>query len=667
MPALLILRDVRSYCSVETRTFRIIESHRETGTVNDETQTEEVGETRFEFQAEVSRLLELMVHSVYTEKEIFLRELISNASDACDKLRYAAITEPDLLGEDSELQIKITADADAKVLTISDNGIGMDRQELIENLGTIARSGTKAFVEQLKQDEDSNALIGQFGVGFYSAFMVADSIEVISSKAGQSERHIWQSDGSGNFSVTPSDSDTPVRGTEIRLKLKEDAQSFLETVEIERIVHQYSDHIPFPVMLIATAEDEDGKIPEPKKLNSASALWTRPKSEITEGDYTQFYRHVSVAFDDPAVTIHYRAEGRHEYTVLLFIPTMRPFDLFDPQRSGKVRLYVKRVYITDDAELLPAYLRFVRGVIDSEDMPLNISREMLQNNPIVQSIRKAVTGRVLTELTKFAEKNSEAYEEFWEAFGAVLKEGLYEDSERRDALYELARFNSTHGDGLRSLKSYVEDMRENQTAIYYLTGDSPSQLAVSPQLEGFKQRDVEVLLLADAVDNFWVTTALGYDGKPFKSITQGDADISSIPLKEGATEQEESPDKTALAAALIGRLKSEFGDAVSDVKMSTRLVDSPACLVAPEGGPDRGLDKLLTMQDRGSNQAPIIEINPNHRFVEALTTWSNENNEDKFKDLAWLLLDEARILEGALPEDPAQFSERMNRLILSGL
>ena len=627
---------------------------------------EEPETEQFSFQAEVSRLLSLMVHSVYTEKEIFLRELISNASDACDKLRYAAVTEAEILGDDPDLKITLTLHKDNHTLTIADNGIGMDRQELIDNLGTIAHSGTKAFLEQLAADQEGAQLIGQFGIGFYSAFMVADKVEAISRKAGSSETHKWISDGSGGFAVEElvgEDAESVTRGTHVTLFLKSDALNFLEADEIERIVRTYSDHIPFPIDLAGAGESKD----EPKRLNSASAIWTRAKSEVSEDDYKSFYRHVSAQFDEPALTIHYRAEGRHEYSVLLFLPSMRPFDLFDPERKGRIRLYVHRVFVSDEADLLPPYLRFMRGVIDSQDMPLNISREMLQKNPIAASIRKAVTNRVLSELKKFAEQDEKAFLSFWENFGPVLKEGIYEDGERRDGFFELARFRSTAGEDWRSLKSYVADLQESQTAIYYLIGESLEQLRASPQLEGFRARGVEVLLLTDPVDNFWVMNALGFDGKPFQSISQGETDLSGILLKDDAKQEVETPGSKSNIAVLLAKLKQVLEPSVSDVRQSGRLVESPACLVAPSGGPDRGLDKIMSRQDRPMDVAPILEVNITHPFLKALSEKSNVEACEDFEDWAWLLFDEARILEGELPVDPAKFSERLNRLLLAAL
>ncbi|MEM8813024.1 MAG: molecular chaperone HtpG, partial [Pseudomonadota bacterium] len=474
------------------------------------------GET-LSFQAEVSRLLHLMVHSVYSNKEIFLRELISNAADACEKLRYAAVSNPDLTKGDEAFRVLIEPDKEAGTITISDNGIGMNRDDLIDHLGTIARSGTKAFLDGLSEASDGSALIGQFGVGFYSAFMVAESVTVTSRKAGEDEAWMWMSDGLGSFTVDQAGTETaPARGTRIVLTLKEAEAGFAATDELERIVKAYSAHIPIPVAI--ASDDEE----EPKSVTDGSALWVKSKSGVTEEEYKEFYGHVSGQFDDPALTLHYRAEGRHEYAVLLFVPSMKPFDLFDPSRKGRIKLYVRRVFITDEAEILPAWLRFVRGVIDSEDLPLNLSREMLQSNPVLEAIKKGVVNRILSELEKTAEKDSETFEKVWEAFGAVIKEGLYEDPARRDALLKIARFKTTKSDGKwRSLADYLGDMKENQTKIYFAVGDGPESVLASPHLEGFRARDVEVLLLSDSVDAFWVQTALGYEGKPFQSITQG--------------------------------------------------------------------------------------------------------------------------------------------------
>ena len=532
---------------------------------SDTTTGTNTGGQQHSFQAEVSRLLELMVHSVYTEKEIFLRELISNASDACDKLRYEAIAAPELIAAEPRLAITISIDKDARRLTVADNGIGMSEAELVDNLGIIARSGTRAFLDRLAAaPEGSSGLIGQFGVGFYSAFMVADRIEVVSRKAGASEAFHWSSDGASGFSVrpaTPEEAAKVPRGTSVSLHVKPDAGDYLEAYEIERIVKTYSDHILFPVELVG--EDQT-----PQQVNAASALWQRSRSEVGAEAYTEAYKGLTHGLDEPALTIHYKAEGRQSYAVLLFVPTERPFDLFDVERRGRVKLYVRRVYITDEAELLPSWLRFVRGVVDSEDVPLNISREMLQNNPTVAQIRRALTGRVLGELEGLAEKEPARFDKTWETFGSVVKEGIYEDFERRDAILKLSRFRSTAGSEWRSLQDYVAAMRPGQTDIYYLAGESLDRLRASPQLEAAVARGVEVLLLCDHVDSFWTTQNLRFDGKAFKSLSQGEQDLSAIPLLDDAP----PPPDAAESAALVAALKSALGDAVSDVRASQRLV-----------------------------------------------------------------------------------------------
>jgi molecular chaperone HtpG len=629
------------------------------------------------FQAEVAELLRLMVHSVYSETDIFLRELISNASDACDRLRYDAIAQPALLAEDTRLAIRIRPDAAAGTLTIADNGIGMDRQELIDNLGTVARSGTRAFMSRLaeakKEDtkdgtKDGSALIGQFGVGFYSAFMVADRIEVTSRRAGSPETWVWASDGGAGFDITaasPEQAARVPRGTEVVLHLKADTKRYLEPHDIERIVRTYSDHILFPIELAATgAEGAEG---EPRQINSASALWQRAKSELKPEDYKQAYQAIAGAFDEPAMTLHYRAEGRQSYAVLLFAPSRAPFDLFDPARKGHVKLYVRRVYITDDAALLPSYLRFMRGVVDSEDLPLNISREMLQNNPQVALMRKALTGRVITELETLAAKEPESFGKIWEAFGAVIKEGLYEDHERRDALLGLTRFTTTTGT-LRSLKQYVADLKPNQTEIYYLAGESLERLKQNPKLEAARARGIEVLLLADPVDSFWTALPLDFEGKPLKSLSQGEVDFGLVPLLDQDVGKEGEPKSDAVDdAAVVAAVKSALGERVSDVRASQRLTDSAACLVAGGQGPDRELERLLARQSHGAGTKPILELNMRHPVVRALAGARKEAREDDVGDLAALLFDQAQILDGEVPGDPAAFAARLNRLVVRGL
>ena len=601
-----------------------------------------------QFQAEVAKLLQLMVHSVYSDRDVFLRELISNGSDALDKLRYESIAKPKLLEEQPLLSIEIVPDKAAKTLTIRDSGIGMNEKELTENLGTIARSGTQAFVEKAKTDV---SLIGQFGVGFYSAFIVASEVEVVSRKAGGRDAHRWASDGAGTFTVSKAEKKD--RGTDIILHLRDDATEFLEPWKLEQVVRAYSDHIAHPIML----REVEG---EARQINSANAIWTRPKAEVTTEQHKEFYGHISGSYAEPAITLHYKAEGRHEYTVLLYVPSERPFDLYDAERKGKQKLYVRRVYIADDAQLLPPYLRFVRGIIDSADMPLNLSREMLQDNPQVAAIRKAVGNKVLGELKRTAENEPETFKKVWELFGPVIKEGLYEDMERRDVLFEISRFRSTEGESV-TLKDYMSRLKENQTAIYYLTGEDAAKASSSPQLEGYKARGVEVLLLTDPVDSFWVRTAAGFDGKPFKSVTQGTADLDAITLKEDAKDEPAAKTDAASTARLIPALKQALGDKVKEVRISKRLTDSAVCLVA-DGELDRTLEKLLSRQkDSGvSVSAPVLEINDKHPLIAALAGLvARDPSSETLADAAYLLLDQAHVMEGELVADPAAFARRM--------
>ena len=610
------------------------------------------------FQAEVSELLHLMVHSVYSETDIFLRELISNASDACNRLRYEAIARPELITDGEPPKISIAPDKNDGTLVVADSGIGMDRQELIDNLGTIARSGTRAFVARLAEAKDGAGLIGQFGVGFYSAFMVADRIMVSSRRAGSDEVWIWSSSGGSGFEIAPASEEAArriARGTEIVLHLKPEAKKYLETYEIERIVGAYSDNIQFPILL----KSEEGK---PRQINSASALWQRPKSELTPEDYKQAYKAIANAFDEPAMTLHYRAEGRYSYAVLLFAPSAKPFDLFEPARKGKVKLYVRRVFITDDADLLPAYLRFIRGVVDSEDLPLNISREMLQNNPQLAQIRKSVTGRVIGELEQLAEKEPENFAKIWDAFGSVIKEGVYEDFERREKLLALARFTTTAG-AKRSLKQYIADLKPNQTEVYFLAGDSIDRLKSNPRLESAAARGIEVLLLTDPVDAFWTSARLDYEGKPLKSLSQGDVTFDLVPLLD--ENAKETPEPAADEATTIAAIKSSLGERVSDVRASTRLTTSASCLVAGSHGPDRELERLLSQHNRGTRSKPILEINLRHPLVAAIA--NAEAGSTTTDDLALLLLEQAQILDGELPEDPSAFAARLNRLVLQGM
>ena len=620
---------------------------------------ETVPETRT-FQAEVSRLLDIVAHSLYSEKEIFLRELISNASDACDRLRYAALTEPALAEGEANYRVVLTPVKSSRTLTVADNGVGMNHDELVENLGTIARSGTAAFMNQLSGDAKPDlSLIGQFGVGFYSAFMVADKVEVLSRKAGDSEGWRWVSDGKGSFTIEPA-ANVP-RGARITLHMREGDDEYLEPHRLQQIVKTYSDHIALPIVLADGNKEET--------VNTASALWTRPRAEITADQYKEFYHHVGHNFDEPWLTVHARAEGVLEFTYLLFVPSTKPFDLFDPERKPRIKLYVRRVFITDEGtDLLPSYLRFIKGIVDSEDLPLNISREMLQSNPTVARIRQQLTRRVLSELTKKATEAPEEYAKFWDGFGAVLKEGLYEDREQRDILLALARFRSTTRDGLVSLDDYVAALRPGQEAIYTITGDNLDLLKKSPQLEGFRARGIEVLLLTDPIDEFWVSAIGTYQEKPFKSATRGGADLDKItPAEE--KEAADKPEPPAKLASLIAIFKLALGDAVKDVRSSERLTDSAVCLVADEGDIDMHLERLLKQHRQLDSAAKrILELNPRHRLIERLAASVGEiGASDQLGEFAWLLLDQARIVEGEQLPDPPAFARRLASLLERGL
>lgn len=642
-----------------------------------ETQEQTSTKTEFQFEAEVSRLLQLMVHSVYSNKDVFLREVISNAADACEKLRYLSAQDASLTADNPDFVITVTADAEAKTLTIADNGVGMNREDLIENLGTIAKSGTRAFLDQMKAGGDGSALIGQFGVGFYSVFMVAERVEVLTRKAGEKDVFVWSSTGTGSYQITEGDAAAlPQRGTQVVLYLNDDGLDYTNDYTLRRVIKEYSAHVPVPIdLLVVKAADEadgaekdgdadpaDDAAPKgPERLTDGGALWTKSKSDIEDKDYADFYRHVSGQYDDPAMTVHYRAEGRHEYTTLAFVPTSQPFGLFDPERKGGMKLYVRRVFITDKADLVPAYLRFVRGLVDSEDLSLNLSREMLQTDPVLEQIRKGVTNRVLSDLSKLAEKDAKTYSTIWEAFGAVLKEGLYEDFERRDKLLDLMRFKSTSSDeNWRSLKDYVADLKENQTEIYYVLADNLTAAKSSPHLEGFKKRGLEVIYLHDPVDAFWVRMSADFDGKPLKSVTQGDIDLSAIASDEPEAENVD----TEKSGTLAGKLKEALGEEVSLVRVSTRLADSPVCLVAADGALDSQLEKILSRADQAkARSAPVLEINPSHPLIAALAEKAaTGSSASEFDDIAHVLHGQARVLDGEAPSDPADFARRLSNL-----
>lgn len=615
------------------------------------------------FQADVSRLLHLMVHSIYSDRDIFVRELVSNAADACEKLRYEALTKPDLISDESGFAIKITIDDAGHRITIADNGIGMSHDDLVSALGTIASSGTRAFLDKLAQTEGEEKakgaeLIGQFGIGFYSAFMVADKVTVETRKAGSQEAFVWESEGQGTYVTRPIPlEEAPVHGTRVTLHLNDQSHDYAKPGHLARIIREHSSAIAIPVDVIEKEGEDTQRVAE------GSALWTRAKSDIKPEEYSDFYRSLAGQFDEPALTIHWRAEGRQEYTVLAFVPGSRPLDLFDPARKGRSKLYVRRVLISQEADLLPGWLRFVRLVVDSSDLPLNVSREMIQDSPVFAAIRKGIVNRLLQELTKTAESNPETFKSIWENFGAVLKEGLYEDPERRDALFKLARFaTSKNNEITRTLTDYIADLRPNQTDIWYITGDDQKRLEKSPQLEGFRARGIEVFLLSDPVDAFWVSTALGFDGKPFKSVTQGTADIANVPLLEGETapSKETSPE----VATLIAFMKQTLVENVDDVRASDRLAESAACLVASAYGRDKRLEQILAQSGMGSISKPVLEVNPSHPLVAALAS-QFAKGEDKtlIEDAAWLIHDEARVADGEPPADPTQFIARLTRMM----
>jgi molecular chaperone HtpG len=627
------------------------------------------GGERHQFQAEVSRLLNIVANSLYSEKEIFLRELISNASDACDRLRYATVTDAGLSAGDSDYRIDISFDKAARTLTLADNGIGLNHQDLIDNLGTIARSGTAAFIDSVaeakKEKEDASGdvnLIGQFGVGFYSAFMVADEVTVTTRKAGEDEGWQWKSDGMGEFTIEPVvDAE---RGARVILHLNKEADEYLEAVRLRQIVKTYSDHISFPICLSEIGGGEDAPVGE--RLNQASAIWARPKSEIDEAAHKEFYHHVSHAIDDPWLTLHFRAEGVIEYSGLLYVPTARPFDLFHPERKGSVKLYVKRVFITDDCEhLVPSWLRFLRGVIDSEDLPLNVSRELLQNNTVLARIKAGITSRIINALTEKAEKEAEAYAVFWEAFGPVLKEGLYEDFEHREKLMKLVRFRSTASDDLVSLDEYIGRMKEGQEAIFYIAGDDMEAIQRSPQLEGFRAKGIEVLLMNDPIDEFWVPTVGVYDTKPFKSVTRGGDDLDKIKDADAPEETKPTEEEAKGMDALVALIKLELGEAVQEVRSSSRLTDSAVCLVAGENDLDMNLQRLLKQQGQLTAITPrVLELNPKHALITGLAAKAAESGAaDTLKDAAHLLLDQARIIEGEPVTDPAAYAKRMSDIM----
>ncbi len=622
-----------------------------------------------DFNADVARLLDIVAHALYTNHDVFLRELISNAADACDRLRYSAIAKPELITDNPNFRIHIYKDTNTRTLTITDNGCGMSRAGLIDQLGTIAKSGTAALMDKLKSAKDANndplKLIGQFGVGFYASYMVADKVSVTSRSAGGKATNTWESDGKSGFDIRKSTKEEIAkldgeRGTAITLHIKDEACEFLLDQKIKDTVEQYSDHIDVKIFLGTPADTDSG---QGQPINQASAIWTRPKSEVTHEQYTEFYRSITHGIDEPILTCHWRAEGMIEFNALLFVPTMRPWDLYDPSRKASTKLYVRRVFISDDLEgLMYPWLRFVRGVIDSEDLPLNISREGLQHNPIIAKIRTSVTKRILKDLAKLAKDDAPGFTMFWGQFGAALKEGLYDAITHRDAIFDVCRFFSTHEDGEKftSLDEYIERAGDNQDDIYYISGENIESLKHSPQIEGFKAKGIEVLFMTDTVDNFWLQQVPEYKGKKFKSVTKGDIDLSN----KDDDDENEKPEITKETTALLAKFKEILSDELSDVRASNRLTDSPVCLVAPESGTDMHMERVLKLQQnyQGSDTKPVLEINTSHPLIEKLA--SDTNN---IEDAAHLLMDQARIIQGEPLNNPAEFARRMSLFMEKGI
>ncbi|KJZ00718.1 molecular chaperone HtpG [Pseudoalteromonas ruthenica] len=623
------------------------------------------------FQTEVKQLLNLMIHSLYSNKEIFLRELVSNASDAADKLRFLALENDSLYEGDADLKVRISANKDKKTVTISDNGIGMNRDEVVSALGTIAKSGTAEFFQNLTGDKAKDSqLIGQFGVGFYSAFIVADEVTVRTRKADESQAVEWQSKGEGEYTL--ANIDKPSRGTEIILHLRDDETEFLDDFRLRGIVTKYSDHISIPVEMyrepVPESEGPDGEKIEAKPgeweaINKAEALWTRDKSEISDEEYQEFYKHVGHDWEEPLTWAHNKVEGKTEYTSLLYIPKRAPFDLYNRDRQNGLKLYVQRVFIMDDAEqFMPGYLRFVKGLLDSNDLPLNVSREILQDNKVTQAIRKGCTSRVLKMLDRMGKNKPEQYQTFWNEFGGVIKEGPAEDMANKEAIAKLLRFASTHSDEATqnvSLEQYIERMDEGQDKIYYVVADSFEAAKNSPHLEIFRKKGIEVLLLSDRVDEWMMSHLTEFQEKQFQSITRGDLDLGDLDDEESKKAQEESEKEVA---GLLERIKEVLSDKVKEVRFTHRLTDSPACVVADENDMSSQMIKLMeSVGQQAPETKPVFELNPEHQLVKHL---NDEQDEDKFKQWSEVLLDQALLAERGSLKDPAGFVSRLNKLML---
>ena len=623
---------------------------------------------KLEFQTEVSQLLKLMINSVYSEKEVFVRELVSNASDACDKLRYLANTKENVMQDDPDLRVEIEINKKDNRISFIDNGIGMNRKDLINNLGTIARSGTAQFLKELSESKTKDlSLIGQFGVGFYSAFMISSEISVTTRKAGEKKLWIWKSDGESNFSIEENENLELLksnRGTKIDISVTKENKEYLDKIRVEQIVRKYSDHISIPIYVIDGSEKKDEKN---EAINSASAIWTRQKSKITKEQYKEFYNHVGQMFDEPWMTSHYKAEGKIEYTVLNFIPSSKPFDLYDPARENRLKLYVKKVFITDNCpELIPPYLRFLRGVIDSEDLPLNISREMLQNNPVVAKIRSALVKRTISDLRKKLSSDRESYETFWSNFGPVLKEGIYEDFEKKESILEISLFKQSSSKKLVTLDEYIAEMPKKQSDIYFMTGDDYENILNNPSLEGYKSRNINVLILDDPVDSFWTSATPQFKEKSFKSVTKGLDDLSKI---DGKKKEDKSKDKKSVDP-LVVVLKEQLKDKVKDVRISSRLTDSAVCLIGDENAMDPQLEKILQQHNQLNQEMSmkILEINPDHKLIKKLSKMATKKDQiTDIKRIALMLYEQSKILDGEKPSDPVNFSKNIVDTIYSSI
>ena len=610
------------------------------------------------FQAEVSKLLNLVANSLYSEREIFLRELISNAADACEKIRYEALSKKNILGNDKNLKINLKVSKKNRTIEIEDNGIGMSRQELIENLGTIARSGTTKFMEAMKSKKNNDlSAIGQFGVGFYSSYMVANTVEVSSKNAGVDESYNWISDGKENYTVEKSNKKE--RGTIIKLNIKKDADEFLDSFRLQSIITKYSNYIPFPIFLV----DLDTKDLKEEKINEGDPLWLKDKKNIKEVDYKQFYTNISSHFDEPIKTIHYNAEGVINYKALLYIPTNQPMDLFNPERKNKIKLYVQKIFITDDCEgVIPHWLRFIPGIIDSQDISLNISREMLQNNPVIEKIKNGITIKILNELNLFQKNENNKYIDFWKNFGSVLKEGLYEFNQHHEKILPLLRFKTSKSKDFISLDEYLKIMNKNQNEIYYFANIENDNLKDSPQLEAFIDRDIPVLFMTDAVDEFWIQNINKYKEKDFKSITKGKVDFSKFSTRNKNENKNINKNKSNNINDLINVLKNELKEKISDVIVSDRLIKSPVLLTADEKGMDINMEKLMKMHNKNiPENKKILEINENHPMIIKL---SESLKKIDHKKIAILLIDQANILEGNALKNPTNYIDSLTELFI---